>query len=63
MDLHVWYSNGQPIPMTLPFEYRTPKMFEIRVFGIWVSVIQLISVHIVTTGTVKPCDKHKLCIY
>ena len=31
---NVWYSNGPPSRMNLPFEYRTPILSGIQVFSI-----------------------------
>ena len=37
---NVWYWNGSPSQVTLPFEYQTPRLSDIQVLGIQMDTVE-----------------------
>ena len=55
MVQHVWYLNGSPSHMTLPFEYWTPTLSGIQVFSIqMITVILKFQNRVTSVGSTLP---------
>ena len=63
MVQNVQYSNGPPIQVTLPFEYRTPMLSSIQVFGIQMMIVLDMSAIQIPTVFIPEHPLHELGLH